>query len=616
MSSRVMRGGLAAGVVLILFGALFLVHNLYAPFSVWRLLARYWPLLLVGFGLWRLWGHFTWRPGAPEAEAAGAPAARPKAPRPPSLLGALLWTSLGLLFFAHNLGAGPDVWQLASRWWPLLLILLGIGKLVDYALHREGVAVRAGELVGILALVLAGSAVSRLEKSPIREIMRDARIEIGEARVRPGEWLGTSHAYSEDRSYPQERVRPVRIENSYGSVSVLPGPDGEISVRLGKVIFAPEAEAAGIAGEIRLETAEGAPGGDAFVIRTNRDLLADRKLRFHTNLEVRVPGKTRVEVRNAFGEIRVSDIHGGLDLATTHRGIEVADSTGPFTLSTRYAETRLTNLEGDVQLDSRGKVYAENIRGNMTVKDEYSPVELVHIEGALTLSGVDGSIRVENVSGPAVIEARGAQVTARALKGGLRLAASHARADLAGIGAGLFVESRYGTLTLKEIRGGVELASLSDRISAEGIEGDFRMRGRSSSLRLDGIRGNADVETSLGDLVVRDLQGAASLVNSHGAIHLTARAPLGALDIRNQGGPIALTLPAGARFSLAARARNGSIRAPYPGLPAPVAEGGGTRLETEVQGGGPAVALETVNGDIVIDGNQGAPPRTRGGDVL
>lgn len=616
MSSRMMRGGLAAGVALILFGALFLIHNLYAPFSVWRLLARYWPLLLVGFGLWRLWAHFAWRPqpGAPGTEAAGAPAPRAKAPRPPSLLGALLWTSLGLLFFAHNLGAGPDVWQLASRWWPLLLILLGIGKLVDYALHREGVAVRAGELVGILALVLAGSAVSRLEKSPIREIVRDARIEIGEARVRPGEWLGTSHAFSEERSYPQERVRPVRIENSYGSVSVLPGPDGEISVRLGKVIFAPEGEAAKIAGEIRLETPEGS-GGDAFVIRTNRDLLADRKLRFNTNLEVRVPGKTRVEVRNAFGEIRVSDLHGGLDLATTHRRIEVADSTGPFTLSARYAETRLTNLEGDVQLDSRGKVYAENIRGNLTVKDEYSPVEILNIEGALTLSGVDGSIRVENVSGPAVIETRGAPVTARGLKGGLRLAASHARADLSGIGAGLSVESRYGTLTLKEIRGGVELASRSDRISAGGIEGDFRMRGRSSSLRLDGIRGNADVETSLGDLVIRDLEGAASLVNSHGAIRLTARAPLGALDIKNQGGPVALTLPAGARFSLAARARGGSVRALYPGLPAPVAEGGGMRLEAEVQGGGPAVALETQSGDIVIDGTAG-DTRTRGRDVL
>lgn len=616
MSSRMMRGGLAAGVALILFGALFLVHNLYAPFSVWRLLARYWPLLLVGFGLWRLWAHFAWRPEpvAPGTEAAGAPAVRAKSPRPPSLLGALLWTGLGLLFFAHNLGAGPDVWQLASRWWPLLLILLGIGKLVDYALHREGVAVRAGELVGILALVLAGSAVSRLEKSPIREIVRDARIEIGEARVRPGEWLGTSHAYSEERSYPQERLRPVRIENSYGSVSVLPGPEGEISVRLGKVIFAPEGEAAKIAGEIRLETPEDA-GGDAFVIRTNRDLLADRKLRFNTNLEVRVPGKTRVEVRNAFGEIRVSDLHGGLDLATTHRRIEVADSTGPFTLSARYAETRLTNLEGDVRLDSRGKVYAENIRGNLTVKDEYSPVEILNIEGALTLSGVDGSIRVENVSGPAVIETRGAPVTARGLRGGLRLAASHAKADLSGIDAGLSVESRYGTLTLEEIRGGVELASRSDRIRAGGIEGNFRMRGRSSSLRLDGIRGNADVETSLGDLVVRDLAGAASLVNSHGAVRLTARAPLGALDIKNQGGAVTLTLPAGARFSLAARARNGSVRALYPGLPAPVAEGGGMRLEAEVQGGGPAVALETRNGDIVIDGAAG-DARSRGGNVL
>ena len=44
-------------------------------------------------------------------------------------------------------------------------------------------------------------------------------------------------------------MRPVRIENAYGSVSVLPGPDGEVSVRLGKVIYAPEEEAAALAAE-------------------------------------------------------------------------------------------------------------------------------------------------------------------------------------------------------------------------------------------------------------------------------------------------------------------------------------------------------------------------------
>ncbi len=537
-----------------------------------------------------------------------------RAARPPSLLGALLWTGLGLLFLWHNLGGGPDVWRLASRWWPLLLILLGIGKIVDYRRHRRGVAVGAGELAGILALVLLGSAVTRIERSPIREIVRDARFQIGAAPVQPGEWFGTSHAFTEETSYPQERVRPVRIENAYGSVSVLPGPDGEVSVRLGKVIYAPEGEAAPLAAAIRLE---GAPEGDRFVIRTNRERLADPKARFHTNLEVRVPRTTRVEVQNAFGEIRVADLHGGLDLATTHRRIEVADSTGPFTLSARYGDTRLTNLAGDVRLDSRGKVYAENIRGNMTVKVEYSPVDLVRIEGALTLSGVDGRIRVEDVSGPAVIETRGAPVTARGCKGGLRLTASHAKVSLADIGAGLAVDSRYGTLALREIRGGVRLDSRSDRVDAEGIEGDFRMRGESSSLRLVGIRGKADVETSLRELFVGDLEGAASLVNRRGGIRVSARGPLAPLDIRNSGGNIELTLPADARFTLAAQARNGNISAGYPGLPAAGREGGATRLEARVGGGGAAIALATENGDIVIGGTAGGKaPRTRGGDML
>jgi len=618
MSNRIVRGGLAAGLVLVGIGILFLIENLYAPFSAWRLLARAWPLIPVGIGIRRLWLHFTWRaePDAPPAEgpAAPAPATRVRAAHPPSLLGALLWTGLGLLFLWHNLGGGPDVWRLAARWWPLLLILLGIGKIVDYRRRRRGVAVGAGEIIGILALVLLGSAVTRLERSPVREIVHNARFQVGSIPVQPGEWFGTSHTYTEEASYPQERVRPVRIENAYGSVSVLPGPDGEVSVRLGKVIYAPEEEAAALAAEIRLE---GAPEGDRFVIRTNRGRLADPGARFHTNLEVRVPRTVRVEVQNAFGEIRAADLHGGLDLATTHRRIEVADSTGPFTLSARYGDTRLTNLSGDVRLDSRGKVFAENIRGNMTVKVEYSPVEIVRIGGALTLSGVDGRIRVEEVAGHAVIETRGATVTARGCRGGLRLTAGHAKASLADIDAGLAVDSRYGTLALKEIRGGVRIDSRSDRVDAEGIEGDFRMKGESSALRLVGIRGKADVETSLGELFVGDLEGAASLVNRRGGIRVSARDPLAALDIRNSGGNIDLTLPADARFTLAAQARNGNIAAGYPGLPAAVREGTATRLEARVGGGGAAIALATENGDIVIGGPaRGNAPRTRGKVML
>jgi hypothetical protein len=68
MSARSHSGALTAGLIMIVFGVIFLVENFYAPFSAWRLIARYWPLILIIIGLKRIYVYFTWPqiPPAPD----------------------------------------------------------------------------------------------------------------------------------------------------------------------------------------------------------------------------------------------------------------------------------------------------------------------------------------------------------------------------------------------------------------------------------------------------------------------------------------------------------------------------------------------------------------------
>jgi hypothetical protein len=57
----VRRGTLTFGVVLILIGTIFFLENWYERFSVWHLVGRYWPLILVLVGLNKLYGYFAWK---------------------------------------------------------------------------------------------------------------------------------------------------------------------------------------------------------------------------------------------------------------------------------------------------------------------------------------------------------------------------------------------------------------------------------------------------------------------------------------------------------------------------------------------------------------------------
>ena len=87
------------------------------------------------------------------------------ATRRSSLVGAVLLVALGLLFLYSNFRPGLDPWPLLSRYWPLLLIFLGLGKVWDQFRPRDSwQAGRAwlggGEIAVILLLVVAGIALS------------------------------------------------------------------------------------------------------------------------------------------------------------------------------------------------------------------------------------------------------------------------------------------------------------------------------------------------------------------------------------------------------------------------------------------------------------------------
>lgn len=216
--------------------------------------------------------------------------------RRPSLLGALLWIGLGTLFLLHNFGRVPDLWAIAARYWPILLILLGLGKVIDYYRHKDGVSLRIGEVVGILILLIIGSCITRIAHSPVGPLVRDWPITIGGSSVRPGQWLGTSYSYTQEATYPVTSAGPIQIENAYGLVSVSPGSDGEVRVRLKKVVYNnDESRAKSIAEEIRLEAgpqggvetpgpvkpeaepkAKSNPAVMTFLIKNNREALSSR----------------------------------------------------------------------------------------------------------------------------------------------------------------------------------------------------------------------------------------------------------------------------------------------------------------------------------------------------
>ena len=539
----------------------------------------------------------------------------------PSLLGSLLWIGLGILFLLRNFGIGPDFWSLAGRYWPVLLILLGLGKIVDYFLHKDSVSIRFGEIIGIFLLLVIGSAVTRASESHLGRFIRELPIQIGGKSMRPGQWLGETHAYSEEMTYSLDHPMPILVENSYGSVTVTSGSAREIRIRLKKVVYSNEPRAKSIADEIRLEAKperrgpstpnpkpEAEPGKkpdvEYFVVRTNREDLSGKDYIFNTDLEITVPKNSPLQVKNTFGEISVAEINGDLDLSTTHRGLEVRDCAGQFKISTRYADSRLTNLVGNLNLDARGKVYIDSIKGNVTVTDEYASLEIFNVDGELTASNTEGNIRAERITKHVTINSRGTEVSVDNLQSSLKINASHRDVDISNVASNVVIESRFAGLSVKNVRGNVDIQSNSDRVDADDVRGSFKLRGRASEVQATRISGPLDIQTSLKDVIVNDFDNSCSVTNEYAGINVSSR-KLGKGDVilKNRNGDVELYIPENASFLIDASARNGKVESDYAGL-----ETSGNNevssVKSKVKTGGPKITVETQYGSIRIHSTQ------------
>lgn len=93
-----------------------------------------------------------------------------------SLVGAFLLVALGLLFLYSNFRPGLDPWPLLSRYWPVLLIFLGLGKVWDQFRPPESSQgakawLSGGEIAVILLLIIAGIGLSlQTTTGPVHDV--------------------------------------------------------------------------------------------------------------------------------------------------------------------------------------------------------------------------------------------------------------------------------------------------------------------------------------------------------------------------------------------------------------------------------------------------------------
>ncbi|HEX8810506.1 MAG TPA: DUF5668 domain-containing protein, partial [Terracidiphilus sp.] len=167
----------------------------------------------------------------------------PPQPIPPpyryrrSIAGPLVLIVIGLVFLLRNMGVRVPIWHWFGHWWPVLLILWGVIRLIEHSMaQREGyrrAGIGAGSIVLLILIVAVGLSAhysSDIDWSGVRDqIQMDDDL---------GGIFGTAYTFDDTlrQSFPARGN--LRVVCDHGALNISPADDNTLRVVVHKKLYA------------------------------------------------------------------------------------------------------------------------------------------------------------------------------------------------------------------------------------------------------------------------------------------------------------------------------------------------------------------------------------------
>jgi len=585
MSARNVKS-LIAGLLLVVAGGLFLAVNLTTFRIDWWLVTKtVFPVLFMLGGGIKLWRYVTW----PEERTLQSPASA-------SLLSGLFWFSLGTVLLLDIFGVLGTL-GFVGLYWPVLIILFGIGKIVDYYRFKGGLRVRPAEIFGVVFVIVFGLAANRLSRAhfPLFEELKwgDLSLPI------PAELEKNKFEFPAEQTIPLGGASELQVHNLYGDVEIVPGDSDTVAIRLIKTVRADtraEAEETASAIQITTQSEDG-----HFLVGTNREAIGQKGKNLSTHFRITVPPSLPVVIENSFGDVKITGREAPCSVTNSYGGIEARDIRGDLRLATRYQAISVQKVDGNVTAENRrAPVRLKAISGSVDARTDYDEIRAEDIGGKLTVTNHFGSINLADLAAPVEVDGTGSQVSISRAHQTATIQNSHKDVNLDQIDGNLLLQTSYSKVDLKRTLGEVDLKVVHSEVNARNLDGGIKIQGRGSQITLKDVRGKIGIETSLRRVSIENFAGPVTVENEYGEVNLGNDQELaGPVKVSNRNGAIVLSLPKTAGFQLSAQSVDGQIVSDF--NPTPEAPEGGTAvLEASVGNGGPAVELQTTYSRIQI----------------
>jgi DUF4097 and DUF4098 domain-containing protein YvlB len=322
---------------------------------------------------------------------------------------------IGIFFLLGNLRVlyWHDILRWFAHYWPVLLILWGIIKLIEYQqANRSGTRPRgigAGGVLLIIFLVVAGLIAT--EASHVDWQGLGEGIRIGDDG---GPWWGHTYDFNTDLQQPFPTGSSLRVTSTRGAINVSAANDNQIHVTVHKRINAESQEDAdkwdkqtqpqiGASGQVITLDANTQGSGDHWV-NTDLDVAVPRKASVVISTrhgDVSVMGRDgNADITNQNGDVSVTDLNGALKLDLEHSSARISQVSSDVTIQGRANDVSVEDVKGTVHLDGdfMESVKLSRIAKPVSFKSTRTDMDFSQLEGYLNLDS--GDLEATNIVGP------------------------------------------------------------------------------------------------------------------------------------------------------------------------------------------------------------------------
>ena len=277
-------------------------------------------------------------------------------PRGSSIFSGLLLIFIGVLLLLHNY-RGFELGRILTHWWPLLLIFWGALKLY------ERMAVSRSDDVG-------GSRITPSEVFLVLGLLALVGVVVAVEGVKEHfpEWVSgdTTTADLDVMPKPVPANARITIRGIHGDISVRGSDEPEIRVNGKKNVRSwNESDAHRVADRVGVEIV---PNGDGFDVQPT----SGGDSRVSVDMDVVVPSKSAVTIRNDKGDISVADMGTPVTINGGSGDIDVRNTKGDVNIDMRRGDAKISGTKGDVKISGTGdSVDVADATGNFTINGEF-----------------------------------------------------------------------------------------------------------------------------------------------------------------------------------------------------------------------------------------------------